>query len=714
MKTPRILVVVLLLAVLSFGLATTKAEAHSFIQGQNQTLFEASPNLFRLRQEQKPWQLINLPQAPDGLESVKFIKNSWFVLSRQSVGLTLFTSNDGIRFVSTNIIGVESAQFRQIGDQTFLGVKKASLIQLLRINDDGSLSQLADPNFSTITDVDRLVIFNDQVIFLRQSNLQTEILQLANDQWRSLAKINCANSIIIDRPIIGLYCQDGRLLLGQSPTSWSQLSSSVNLPHVTKDIMVSQNNSNLNQIDIWKDNKLSSFELFINQPTLNIASLGLAADRIMVRDSTGQMWEFLYNQTLPQLTSVSTSVDSQFILHADDPQIFVVDPTANYFSSSSGSWRTFTTVGDFNHFAQTPHGWLIWQTDENKQTGGLTQFADNSLAFQKVNPWSSTSSPVQALSLGQNSSFLSVITNSGAGNVNLYKTTNYIDWSRITLPTKPTYSLSISDLRTLPASSLVEVEAPISVGSGVVSSDTAYVQDQTGGIQIYLSSTKGALPKYSGKRARVTGEISTSQVKRIVLDQADDLQLGAENIVSPKSATTEEASKLLGILASLKGEVISSSTGSLTLQTKNVGLKVNLDANKPEFNKGDTVSLTALVDWNSSSGAVEGWYVDGTLKILTRAEPTIEPILPTLTVALVTPPTAKQVKKIAELAGVSASNQSISDAKLADQNKSTQVADAKSKNLPTTSSTVVLSFVSLLAGLVSSTGNRFQRLINLG
>lgn len=689
-----------LLILLGFPTATL---AHDFHQNDS-LFFNANSGIYRQKSVERPWQLVSLPATATIKQSVSF-SGSIYLVVEEDAKQTLWRQQDRpLQF--SRFSGVDQADqitVKIVGDRLviFSAVGLTTKVQLLNLS--GSLVSALPALIESADQLTRLVDVVGELHYFQQTGSTVTIWRYGNG-WVSVGQSPCQNSQVLTKPIIGLSCQDGSIIYRQSANNWLTLNL---LPlkqvYSSEQIIGGWDLVDEHLFHIWSSGVVTTIQL----PTLTSSQTDLVAvvgRRVLLRKIDGNWFELIWQNASPLIAEITGSADGSVVRLGDGEELFI-NSVPPLFSAATTSWQTLTVVGSFSSARQTPLGLLIWNT------GSLTQFAPTgSTVFTKVNPWSSTTSPIQAVEIGSSISFVSVITQSGAGNVNLYKTTDFTHWSRITLPTKPTFSPTILQARTLTAGSLVELSGIITVPPKVVDSEVLYLEDATAGIQVYLSQTTGLLPTTIKINAIATGEVSTSQTKRVLLDALADLELGNTSAWTEPIINSDQVAEYQGRSVQLKGSVTDIETDYLTLGS----LKLHYLGAKGVFQPADQAQWPSVVDWNSSTGKVEAWATSTNYQLLSRVPPPLPPAVSPPTVTSTTT-ASSPVKKTAEVTkkttSITATNPTVKTVSNQSQPTDTPVivAGVQSNNNSNDSKTISMSAVSLLAGLVSFRGRRFRR-----
>ena len=676
-------------------------KAHNFNQTDS-LFFNTNDRLYRQKTVQRPWQLILLPEQSRIKQAISFDEEIWLVLEINSRQY-LYRQN--------RLLSFEAIESISSADETVLKATEKSLIifqlngtetKLTIFQAEGKFEHITTPLVDSKSELERLVEINGTLLYLKQVDSQVIIFEFFNQSWRQSLSINCDQSLLIQAPIVGIYCRDGGVFRLASVNQWTRLNlTPVDNLYSSDEILAGWDKVDQNLFHIWHVEKETNIVL----PTLSVRDVDetvVDGNRVLFKKKSGNWHELRWQLDEPKLVELPDTSTGIVIPIAESSGI-IINGTKPLLSLTDESWQVAIVSGSFNTAYQTKLGLLIWNN------GSLTQFAPNgSTAFTKVNPWSSTTSPIRAVKINPDVSYISVVTQSGNGNTNMYKTTDYLRWSRITLPTKPTLSPTVSQTRSLATGSLVEIAGVITVGPKVVDKEVLYLEDETGGIQIFLSQTGGLLPTQTKIKAIVTGEISTSQTKRVLLNSLTDLELGSasfwnEPIIDPDQATTH-----LGRSVRVKGQVKDVETDSLTLGN----LKIHFVGAKTIFQKDDQLIIPSVIDWNSASGHNEAWALSTDYQLIFRnqsATSTTTTVSSSVSEGIVPKKTTVSKKSTSSTPKASSKTVPTVAETLKPSDTPVIVAGAQSNNRNTDNRTISMSLVSLIAGLVSFRGRRFRR-----
>lgn len=163
----------------------------------------------------------------------------------------------------------------------------------------------------------------------------------------------------------------------------------------------------------------------------------------------------------------------------------------------------------------------------------------------------------------------------------------------------------ISDVRNEDKNTKVKTAGIVTVSPGVLSDKYFYIQDEKAGIQIYLSS--GDFPKLKpGDYIEVIGKTSESQnEKRINIKDGEAKVIETKEIPTPlQKATGEIEEELEGMLITTTAAISKQSGQTFYLDDDSGELKVsilkNTNIEKPKMKKGESVTITGIVDETKS------------------------------------------------------------------------------------------------------------------
>ncbi len=163
--------------------------------------------------------------------------------------------------------------------------------------------------------------------------------------------------------------------------------------------------------------------------------------------------------------------------------------------------------------------------------------------------------------------------------------------------------IPISDARTKPDGTEVTIEGVTTVPLGTFSSKYFYVQDSTGGIEIYRSSGFGSLSIPLSEKLKIKGKISTyNGVKELVVSDLSDIQdEGSVSKVQPASVNIPDLPNYYGELVSVSGTVSDKTNNSFYVSDANgnkvkVYIKSRTNISLSDINNGDMTEVVGIDD----------------------------------------------------------------------------------------------------------------------
>ena len=687
--------------VIALFLPISSAQAHFFLETNNGTLFATETNAYKQRGVLKKWQLAVLPDTGH-IKQVEYFTAERFIILEQEGTHRLLRSRTSLDWRLDETLGdSDSLTLTEVGGRFFAFTKKGAVSQTFILNANGVFTAKTGLPTNRNLSRENLFLASGSIWYALETAPNVIMYKLTPSGWIPNSSILCGEFALYPNPFPFMWCNSGEVFV-PGANSWAVFSlPKIQQPSVTSSILAASGRGNPEDLYVWKDGLLYSVELTDPNPA-TLSEVKAISDRVLLR-FTGGWYELTYvgSQTLERVTEASNAIYDPHYGHA------VIFGTSNKISLLVGFWQTFTTTGVYNQVQALPSGFFFWQTAGN--TGGLSHVLPfGSTVAQKVNPWSSTTSPIRATFFRPNLGLVSVVTNSGQGNVNLYKSSDFISWSRTTLPVEPTLSVSLKEARALPAGTLLETSGELAVGPGVVSDDVVYLQDDQAGIQVYLSSTHGSLPESINRFATITGEKSESQVQRITLDALDDLVLGGTQQFMRSEFPVSSFASLMGRAVDLRGLVSAVSKDYVSLEATGTLLKLHFLLAKESFVAKDQVSVPVVVDWNASAGQVEAWALGSKFKLISR------PIAPAPVVAPVASSPTATISPIASSTNSRSIPVRVSSVTLPTQlpwAPQVQVSGATSNSgaSPLQNESVnVLGLLSLAAGTLAMRGRRFK------
>lgn len=163
-------------------------------------------------------------------------------------------------------------------------------------------------------------------------------------------------------------------------------------------------------------------------------------------------------------------------------------------------------------------------------------------------------------------------------------------------------AINIADARQLNNGQYVKVEGFVTAIPSVLSASYFYIEDETGGMQIYKHDKKFPTLK-SGDRISIYGKLSeTSGEKRIIVYNSFDIVVLESDLPPPppiEITQNQFGEEFEGVYVKIQGRVIKSSGSTFYVDCQGVTIKVivrktaNID--KPKLRKNDLVEIAGIV-----------------------------------------------------------------------------------------------------------------------
>jgi DNA/RNA endonuclease YhcR with UshA esterase domain len=175
--------------------------------------------------------------------------------------------------------------------------------------------------------------------------------------------------------------------------------------------------------------------------------------------------------------------------------------------------------------------------------------------------------------------------------------------------------LSIAQARTQKSGTQVVVAGQVTVPPGIFDTHTAYVQDATGGIKVYLGSAD--LPVLAeGDQVEVVGRIGQFYGERELRpgSAGDVRQLGPGTPVVPQPIQTGQVDEAVeGLLVRISGAVAGFSRAALTLDDGSgpaaVVFREGIGFRRPWVERGQVWTAVGVVGQYTGSGGESGYRV---------------------------------------------------------------------------------------------------------
>jgi len=154
--------------------------------------------------------------------------------------------------------------------------------------------------------------------------------------------------------------------------------------------------------------------------------------------------------------------------------------------------------------------------------------------------------------------------------------------------------LTVAQVKELEKGEFAQVEGIVTAPFGLVGSRSAYIQDESGGIQIYIS--RGDVPDLEeGSLILMEGKRSSYLEEERLLTSQEDIQI-LETVTIEPIYTEALDIGLVGSLVSTSGTVLEKSSSSLTLDSDVIIYrKSSSDVSFSGINTGDHVQITGIV-----------------------------------------------------------------------------------------------------------------------
>lgn len=675
------------------------AWAKSLTYHGDRVVFQPDANLYRLRHPAKPWQLVGLPSAFTP-EQIEVHNPTLFLLGSEGGQKTVYRSNDGLRFSSTTIRS-DVITTQAVGPWLMFGLQAGPTFSLRRALADGSIESLPTGPITTASSLNQLLALNGQLLFV-QAGSPTQIHALVNGIWQTVASLNCSSAQAATEPMISVRCAD-QVYYAVSSASWLPLFPAPISQIAGSTSLLAQSSAEPTTFYVFQNGLVTTLSLTGFGSPATVA-LAVKNNRFFLRGDA--LWEIVLGPS-PTLIQADPSAAAALIPAENSDRLYLRRAGGEAVSDSPGNWTIITIAGDFDRARQVNNGFLLW-----KHNASLSQFAPaGQTTYQAISTsWAASSRIQEILSLQDTGAILWLYNSSNKPNV--YKTTDFSQWTRVTLPTDPTHALTVAEARGRPAGSLVALSGVITAGPGIVSSDVLYLQDETGGIQVFLSSSKGALPNGNAKQAEVVGEVSSAQTKRLVLEAADDLAIGHTTALNFPVVTATEALTKLGWGVTISGKINAKSSSLLSLETLTTVLRLHYKTLQATYAVGDSGRFPAIVDYNSSSGQVESWLVGPDEltdhPVVTETEVSQTEAAVSASSATSSPQTAS--RQAAPVVAVKPTAQLVTTT-VPSTDQATLVAPTQTRTpvgVPP-QEVIIMSLISLAVGLLSLRGRRFGR-----
>lgn len=161
----------------------------------------------------------------------------------------------------------------------------------------------------------------------------------------------------------------------------------------------------------------------------------------------------------------------------------------------------------------------------------------------------------------------------------------------------------ISNLRKIKKSTKVEISGLVNVEPGILGKQYFYIQDDSGGVQIYYSEAD--FPDITvGDNITVKGELSDTLYLRIKIDKKEDIiATGNKTDVTAKKINQENYALHEGKLIKIIGKVISKKGKNISLNIDNSSINIQFKSNvkMPKITVDDMLEIIGIVSLNSDN-----------------------------------------------------------------------------------------------------------------
>jgi hypothetical protein len=651
---------------------------------ENKLVIKAGEKQYRLRANAKPFQLA----AINGAVLEQFvIGGELFVVVDRIGEKLLLRSKDGLGYYP--VPGLTNEPILEYNRQKPLLVRTNSKV-LLYVRSE--FTEITEPIVGS--KLDQFYLSSDQFYYLDLQAGKVTVFGWAGDVWNRLDELDCLEVTRVTALLPTVVC-DGKLFQLFTSNTFNLLSSAqLSLLSSSDTLSVFVGQTDIGIVVILTPNELIELTLPISSPILFAKILG---NRVFL-EMENRQYELDYDRTIPELTPAPAE-GGELVAVEGTSWLYFRSGSENWLTTAFGSWQPVTVAGAYDRANKLSSGVVLWKYD-----GADVQFSVDGLSFSLRNGAWARSAKFKELLEHNQEVFLLLLNSSLAPN--LYRTTTLTSWSRVTLPTKPTHQLPVREARLALAGTLLEVSGVVTADQGLVSDEAFYLQDQTAGIQVFLSKAKGAFPNIKDRTALVTGELSSSQTKRIIIDAPDDAIIGGVAAIDPvAAATSDELQQRLGEKVVLNSTATDVESDYFTLSSQLARIKAHLTESKTYLSEGDSIQFSAIVDWNSASEAVETWVFPESV-VVSRVQ-TTKTESPKPQPAPVKRATQPAVSKSTPAPAVVA----------AATKKITPIANQTSNpapvgSIPSQHQNIITVLLSSLGLLVASNGRRFQRLLS--
>ncbi|MBI4948296.1 hypothetical protein HY844_01935 [Candidatus Berkelbacteria bacterium] len=563
--------------------------AQEFIKSNEALSYKSDQQIYKFDNSNLPWRMVS-PLEGELVGDAISIGTNIFQVSKIDSKYYLYNIERAIKpqlisqFKATDLIEITKQEELIIVQVNFNNSKK-----IYRINSAVEVREIAQ------IPIEQTAIFFDETRNILVTKDETKVY--LNNVGQDCPQ---AVNIVIKLPIT--ICQNNTIKIYENRQF-------KNIEYVSN----YKYSDNLLWVDLLNKNKLiiskdAIIELTINSDQqINQNNIDIIGNRIFVK-SNGY-WELDFKNN--KLISISQAPAEVMAVGND---VILISQEKYLFSRKTGEYSAFKVLTNFNRANYFGKMIVLFQHD------GSTIQALNPDTLEvsaSTGSWAK-SSKIKSISSFGGLYFLSLLNSSLKPN--LYKSENLLSWTRITLPTKITNSLPIAQIRELEAGQLVEFWGTVTTVPGEISSEINYLQDESGGIQLFLNSDNGPPIDIRNNLVQVYGEISSSVVKRVILDSREGLRILGSSTIKPIKLSLAEAINRPGVLSNIEAEVKSTDEKFMTLYSE---IKLNFAKLKNKYSGGDKINLNVISDYNSYTKKYELWKIGEAEKIIKPPKPSV-------------------------------------------------------------------------------------------
>lgn len=652
-----------------FLLAPSLVSAQTFLPFRQQLLLEADGSHYRLRLPERPWQLLTNTGVIDQFR----LEGMFFVVARNENVERVLMSTDGIEY---QVLMETETQLRY------------RVFDSLALLFDGQRAIIAttDSTIELVLPVgilpEQFIVIGDELLYWRIIGSEWQLLQ-PTQLWRVVQTRQCQQGSVIDGPIALLSCDE---TLSQIVSSELVMPIFLGSHHLLSD------NQDVAIYRVDDDKYLVITPQTVEEVALDVpiavSSVQLIKKRIFLHLANQVVGELRLSpaplfEELPGTGGLVELANSEAVYRLGQ---------RSYYSPGPSIWHLVSTPALFATARLTSAGVIAWTPN-----AADILFSTDGQSFSLRNgAWARSAKIKDVIDLRQD---LFVVLRNSSGTTNLYRSISDGAWQRVTLPVQATYVLSIGEARRAAAGTKMRLKGAVTAVPGMVGDEIFYLEDPTGGIQVYLSKTRGALDIKMAESLEVYGEVSSSAVKRVLLESVHDVASALSSPVAPSNIALQQAATYLGRQVRIGGRVEKVSDGYFSLSQASSVVKSHWATAKNVMKIADEASMLAIIDWNAASEAVEAWVLE---------DPVIKREVPIGVAAPVAvAPPAKQRTQIAKSKEVKA--QSVA-AVVAGSSKKLPLITEMSNTKEVASERIPSEFLALFVGLATLLAVRGSRM----